>query len=145
MINYLKNLLHKLFYKGPIIVPINPEDILGAIDDKYICEINFKLTPSQEIDIEFVHSDVQTSSVEKIAELAENYANLIVLINAGFLKKQLIDTIKYHKKQNMNNDKNTLLLDNVLFFNNLLQEELKTIKKEHGPLVKPSSVFKSLN
>lgn len=143
MINYLINFIKKLFTKKNIIIV--PEDILDSLDDNYICEINFKLTTSQEIDIEFVHSDVQTSSVEEIASLAENYANLIVLINAGLLKKQLIDTIKHHKKQNMNNDKNTLLLDNVLFFNNLLQEELKTIKKEHGPLVRPSSVFKSLN
>jgi hypothetical protein len=42
----------------------------------------------------------------------------------------------------MNNDKTTLFLDNILFFNGLLQEELKSIKKENGPLIKPSSVFK---
>lgn len=111
--------------------------------NNYIGSINFRLTPNAEIDIEFNHQDITNSSVEEISSLAESYANLIVLINNGLLKKQLLDVIKIYKKENMNNDKNTLLLDNVLFFNQLLQEELKTIKKETGPLIKPSLVFKN--
>jgi hypothetical protein len=143
---YIKNFILAFFQKKrEIIIPDDVNSILSKLHDQYICRVNFFLTINEDIDIEFVHCDVQNSSVEEISNLAEKFANLIVLINAGLLKKQLIETIKHHKKQNMNNDKNTLLLDNVLFFNNLLQEELKAIKKEIGPLVRPSSVFKSLN
>jgi hypothetical protein len=146
MIKYFQNLLGFLFKKkSPIIIAQNPSSILDEIENKYICEITFQLTPNEEIDIGFFYTDVQDSSVEEISSLAEKFANLVVLVNAGLLKKQLIETIKHHKKLNMNNDKTTLLLDNVLFFNNLLQDELKAIKKEIGPLIKPSSVFKSLN
>jgi hypothetical protein len=143
MINYIKHILQNLFYKKSIIVPVNSQEILESINNKYIGEIHFQLTPNDEVDISFIHKDIQNFSVEEISDLAEKLANLVVLINAGLLKKQLIETIKHYKKQNMNNDKNTLLLDNVLFFNNLLQEELKNVKKEIGPLVKPSYVFKS--
>jgi hypothetical protein len=145
MIKYIKYILHKLFYNSPIIIPENNKDILNIINNQYTCEVSFKLTENNEIDIGLVHADIQNSSTEEISVLAEKFANLIVLINTGLLKKQLIETIKYHKKQNMNNDKNTLLLDNVLFFNHLLQDELKAMKKEMGPLIKPSSVFKSLS
>jgi len=111
--------------------------------DVYVAEVQFKLTQDSHIDIIFTHKPIQNDSVESISVVAENIANLIVLINNGLLKKELIKVIKDLKKINMNNDKNTLLLDNILFFNNLLQEELKIIKKEIGPLVKPSNVFRS--
>ena len=112
--------------------------------EQYVCEILFQLTKSNDIDISFKHNNVSDHSVEQISLLAENCANLVVLINNGLLKKELMGSIKQLKKANMNNDKTTLFLDNVLFFNGLLQEELKSIKKESGPLVRPSSVFKSM-
>lgn len=142
MIEYFKNILHYIFKsKKPSIIIPNDNDILET--EKYICEISFKLTENQEIDIEFLHTLVQDSSIEEIGSIAENCANLIVMINNGLLKKQLLGMIKQHKKNNMNNEKNTLLLDNILFFNSILQEELRLIRKENGPLVRPSSVFRS--
>lgn len=147
ILSYLKKLVNTLFCKKTKLIIDNVEDEFKRIDqaEKYICEINFKVTENQDIDIEFIHRDVQKSSVEEISTLGEVCANLIVLINNGLIKKQLVNTIKHHKKQNMDNDKNTLLLDNILFFNNLLQDELKAIKKENGPLIRPSSVFRSLD
>ncbi len=129
--------------KSSIIIPdISMIEQLEA--EQYVCEILFQLTKSNDIDISFKHNGVSDHSVEQISLLAENCANLVVLINNGLLKKELIGSIKQLKKANMNNDKTTLFLDNVLFFNGLLQEELKSIKKESGPLVRPSSVFKSM-
>lgn len=146
ILSYLKNLSNLLFSKKTKLITNNVEDEFKKINkEKYVCEINFKVTENQDIDIEFVHKDVQKSSVDDISVLGEICANLIVLINNGLVKKQLLNTIKHHKKQNMDNDKNTLLLDNILFFNNLLQDELKAIKKEIGPLIRPSSVFRSLD
>jgi hypothetical protein len=146
IIDYIKKLIRNLFYTKNTIVVDNLDIQLQQLQqENYICEINFKLTEKQDIDIEFVHARVQESSVEDISSLAEICANLIVLLNNGLLKKQLLNTIKSHKKHNMNNDKNTLFLDNVLFFNNLLQDELKHIKRENSPLIRPSSVFRSLN
>jgi dynactin complex subunit len=127
--------------KSSIIIP-DASLIEQLKTEQYVCEINFQLTESNDIDISFKHNNVSEYSVEQISLLAENCANLVVLINNGLLKKELIGSIKQLKKANMNNDKTTLFLDNILFFNGLLQEELKSIKKENGPLIKPSSVFK---
>lgn len=139
MISYIKKLLYKLLAQKK----------QGKIKDKnftdYICEVNFKLRPDQNIDIEFLYDNVQDGSIDEISILAETCANLIVLINNGLIKKDLLNTIKNSKKQNMNNEKNTLFLDNVLFFNNLLQEELKAIKKDNGPLIRPLMAFRSLD
>lgn len=146
MWSYLTNIFRKLFnQKTNIIIDDLQSQLEDLTKEKYVCEINFKVTDKQDIDIEFVHAGVQDSSVENISSLAEVCANLVVLINNGLLKKQLLNTIKHYKKQNMNNDKNTLLLDNILFFNTLLQDELKNIKKDNGPLIRPSAVFRSLN
>jgi len=129
--------------KTSIIIP-DSSMIEHLETEQYVCEIHFQLTKSNDMDISFKHNSVSDHSVEQISLLAENCANLVVLINNGLLKKELIGSIKQLKKANMNNDKTTLFLDNVLFFNGLLQEELKSIKKESGPLVRPSSVFKSM-
>jgi hypothetical protein len=137
IINFIKQLFDLDNKKkiAPIISKTN------AIEN--ICEINYKLLANQEIELSFIHKDIQESSTEKISNIAECCANLIIMINSGLLKKQLIDTIKHLKKNSMDNEKNTLLLDNILFFNNLLQEEIKNIKKDSGPLIRPSNVFKS--
>jgi vacuolar-type H+-ATPase subunit F/Vma7 len=141
---FLYTLLKKIFYKNKIIIP-RPEDIENITGtESYVCEISFKLTNENNIDIVFITKEVRDDIVEDISQLAENAANLIVLINNGLMKKELLRAIKDLKKINMNNDKKTLLLDNILFFHNLLQEEFKSSKKDSGPLIKPSSVFKSI-
>lgn len=143
---YIYNYILSLFdrSKTKIIIPSN-EDIQKIIDkDSYVCEIQFKLTADNDIDIIFLNKSVNDDSVGQISTLAENAANLIVLINNGLLKKELLKVIKEMKKINMNNDKVTLLMDNILFFHNLLQEELKSVKKESGPLIRPSNVFRSV-
>lgn len=144
--NILKKVYNWFFNKKTSSIIIPDSSIIDSlnIDESYVCEISFQLTKDNDIDISFKHTDVREYSVEEISTLAENCANMIVLLNNGFLKKDLIGTIKHVKKANMNNDKSTLLLDNVLFFHNLLQEELKSIRKESGPLIRPSSVFKSV-
>ena len=144
--NILKKVYNWFFNKKTSSIIIPDPSIIDSlnIDESYVCEISFQLTKDNDIDIGFKHTDVREYSVEEISTLAENCANMIVLMNNGFLKKDLIGTIKHVKKANMNNDKSTLLLDNVLFFHNLLQEELKSIRKESGPLIRPSSVFKSV-
>lgn len=139
MISYIKKLLYKLLAQK------KQETIKDKNFTDYICEVNFKLRPDQNIDIEFLYDNVQDRSVDEISILAETCANLIVLINNGLMKKDLLNTIKNYKKQNMNNEKNTLFLDNVLFFNSLLQEELKAIKKDNGPLIRPLMALRSLD
>lgn len=145
MIKYLKNYFLSFFRdkKQTIIIPTKEiiDNVLSEND--YICELNFKLTKNEEIDIEFLHSSVDNMSSDDILHIAEKYANLIVLVNNGLLKKQFLSTIKKYQKNNTNNSKITLLLENIFFFNNLLQQELKIMKKEYEPLVRPSSVFKT--
>lgn len=147
LISYLRNLVKALFCQKTKLIIDSVENEFKQINkaEKYICEIHFRVTEDQDIDIGFIHRDVQKSSIEDISVLGEICANLIVLINNGLMKKQILNTIKHLKKQNMNNDKNTLLLDNILFFNSILQDELKTIKKENSPLIRPSAVFRSLD
>ena len=112
--------------------------------EQYLCEINFKLLYNSQIDIEIIPPDIKDSSIEDISFIAENCANLLVLINNGLLRKDLVNSIKKKKKKHMHHPKITLLYDNILFFHNLLEEELKSIKKESGPIIRPSEVFKSI-
>lgn len=113
--------------------------------EKYLCEINFKLLYSNQIDIEIINADISKSSIDDISTIAENCANLMVLLNHGLLKKELINTIKHKKKKNMDNEKITLLCDNILFFHNILQEELKSLRKESGPIIRPLDAFRSID
>lgn len=140
-IQKLKNYLNKRVDTKIIIPDSNSTYQLGS---EHICELTFKLTKNDEIDIEFIHSDISEMSVDEISAIAEKYANLIVLVNNGLLKKEFLATIKNYKKKHINSSQVTLLLDNILFFNNLLQQELKIIRKEYEPVIRPSSVFKSL-
>jgi hypothetical protein len=142
--SYIKQKLKSLFYSSstPIITP-SITDIKSIIKNNYICELSFKLTKNEEVDIEFTHIDINDLTPEKILSIAEKCANLIVLVNNGLLKKQFLSTIKKYQKNNTNNSQTTLFIDNILFFNNLLQQELKIIKKENEPIIRPSNVFKS--
>jgi short-subunit dehydrogenase involved in D-alanine esterification of teichoic acids len=144
MIWFIKKLKNYFDIKteSKIIIPDN--NTIDELDSEHICELKFKLTKNDEIDIEFMHSDISDMSSDEISAIAEKYANLIVLVNNGLLKKEFLATIKNYKKKHINNSQMTLLLDNILFFNNLLQQELRIIRKEYEPMIRPSSVFKSL-
>lgn len=134
---WLKNIIDILFSKYR-------SDNQIAEKSKYLCEINFKLLHTNQVDIEILPTDIAHSSMEDISFIAENCANLLVLINNGLLRKEILNSIKNKKKTNMNNAQITLLYDNMLFFHNLLEEELQMIKKESGPIIRPSAVFKSI-
>jgi hypothetical protein len=144
----IKKLLAKYFsflWRSPDkkILSVPKDYDLSILDNNYICQLNFKLLPNEEIDIEFLHLDTESMGVEDILVISEKYARLIVMINNGLLKKQFLNTLKSYQKEQADNDKNVLLFDNIMFFNNLLQKELKLIQKENEPLVRPSSVFRS--
>lgn len=147
MIRYILNFFSKIYEtlvpkRSPIIIDSNLDT---KIFSDYFCELNFRLSKtSDEIDIEFLYPDSSSMSVEDISKTAESCANLIVCINSGLLKKQITKLLIDHKKHHMNNDKTTLLLDNILFFQKILNEELANIKKTNGPLIKPSTVFRSI-
>lgn len=126
-----------------VVVPSKEDLEKLSVQENYICELSFKLTENEEIDIEFLHSGVDDMSPEEILLISEKYARLIVLVNNGLLKKQFLNTLKSYQKKQINNDKNILLFDNIIFFNTLLQKELKYFQKENEPLVRPSSVFRS--
>lgn len=112
-------------------------------EDKYICEVSFRLTNINDVELEVKHLNIDNSSTEQISELAEKCSNLIVLINSGLFKKKIIHTIKNYQLLNKDNEKNTLFLENILFFYKILEEETKQLKDHNKPLIRPLSVFRS--
>lgn len=97
---------------------------------------------STKIDISCQLPDISTFSVEEIVILAENYANLLVRVNNGLLKKEIVKMIEdtYDNSQ----IEHKLLADNILVFCDLLQVEYdkQKLNMNNNPIIKPMAVFK---
>lgn len=108
-----------------------------------IISLTFELIEdSTKIDISCQLPDISTFTVEEIVILAENYANLLVRVNNGLLKKEIVKMIEdtYDDSQ----IEHKLLADNILVFCDLLQVEYdkQKLNMNNNPIIKPMAVFK---
>jgi hypothetical protein len=114
--------------------------------ESYIGYISFKLKDNDDIDILYATPDIQNVPTESIADLSEKYAKFLCDINDGILINEIIETLTKNKKDS-DSEKNTLLIDNILFFWALTHiENEKAIKKQEKsgqPMIKPLDVFKT--
>lgn len=111
-----------------------PSDVIGAI--------TFKLYNDQTIDISCHIPETDNLSLDKLASMAENYAELLMYINDGLLSNKIIDFIKDTiAKSQFEQDK--LFFENVLVFWAIHHvEHIKSKKnKSNQPLIMPSRVF----
>lgn len=126
-----KKLLNLLFNRSPVIENIKDNDHIGGI--------NFNMTKDFDIDIACSIPDLEYSNSDDIIKLSEKYAELILLLNCGIFKKQILKILKDY---NTDNIKSKLFIDNIIYFYPILNDELNKAIKSNKPLIKPSSVFK---
>lgn len=90
--------------------------------------------------------DFDSSNVDQIAVEAERFAEMLLCINDGFLKKEIINILK-DQYENETNPNQKLLIENVLNFWSILYTHYKTEKKKSlkqlskMPLIRPMAVF----
>jgi len=113
-------------------------------EPKYLGGVFLKITEDLEIDIGCVLPDVQGLSTDEISNISEKYAELLIMINSGIFRNQMFDMIKNKTKTIEDDDiKEQLFIDNLLFFDKILTQELNKATKNNKPLIRPVSVFKN--
>lgn len=105
--------------------------------------IVFRLSSDLQMEIGCVFPDIKNLSIDEIADLAEKYAELLIMINSGMFKNQIFDMIKSQVKLSDNDSKEQLFVENVLSFDKIITHELNRAAKYNKPLIRPVSVFKN--
>lgn len=110
---------------------------------KYVASVNFRLIDYQNLDIICELPDITKLSPEDVVLLAENYADLLVKINNGYLKQDIVNILK-NNPENQDTE-SQLLADNILIFYDILQNEYdkQVFVTGNKPIISPSAVFKS--
>jgi|TARA_B100001094_G_C18189208_1_gene806001 hypothetical protein len=104
--------------------------------------ISFYLTDSSDIDIICNISDINFENLDEITIFAEKYAELLVLLNNGLLKYQILEIIsEYSKDQTDDKLNNKLFADNILSFYRVIENKVQHAKKTKKPLIRPIEVF----
>jgi hypothetical protein len=140
LFSFLSSIIYKNNYKQEIILGKDNRDI---IEQDHIGSITFLLTKDYDIDVKYMLPNIDNISLERLLELSEKYASLLLVVNDGQMEERILEILKDSIKLD---DSYSLYIENVLTFYPLLEEEFKklVIKKsqEYGPLIRPSSVFK---
>lgn len=104
--------------------------------------ISFYLTDSSDIDIVCNIGDINFENLDEITIFAEKYAELLVLLNNGLLKYQILEIIsEYSKDQTDDKLNNKLFADNILSFYRVIDKKIQHAKRTKKPLIRPIEVF----
>jgi len=138
------NLIYQIYQK--LFSVFNDKKVIdqNTEEPKYLGGMFFKITEDLEIDIGCVLPDVQGLSTDEISNISEKYAELLIMINGGIFRNQMLDMIK--NKTNLieeDNIKEQLFINNLLSFDKILTHELNKVTKNNKPLIRPVSVFKN--
>lgn len=91
----------------------------------------------------FFDLEDKIDDVDSITKLSEKYAELLVLLNNGLLKYQILESLSKNNKENNINQK--VFTDSVIAFYRILEDRVLTKLTERGrkklPLVRPTAVF----
>lgn len=132
MLSLIKNTIQKFFYKKSISKIVSHEQTMS---------IKFILHQNDEIDIEYDIPSNKSMKLEDITGISERYAELLLGINYGLLKNQIIDNLKTHNTDSDDNQK-ILIIDNIIAFYDILKKEmLKKSAIYNQPVITPSMVF----
>lgn len=124
----LKKLYH--YFKKFFIKPSRKDDY----------SITISLKPDYNIDIKFAYPDLNICDDYSIPNIAERYAQLLLYINSVALKYKLQDYIEEKSKEG-DNLKQKLFFDNIVFFHDVMLQEIRAKKHKNDPLIRPSAVF----
>jgi hypothetical protein len=114
----------------------------------YAATLSFGILESDKdtVDIKCLLPDVDTKSIEEIVDIAEKYAQLLVLINTEEFNKNISDILDNHKKNHKENYKHIMLIDNIIsfwdIFYNMQTKKYYQKYKSNQPVIKPSEAFK---
>jgi hypothetical protein len=144
MFNYIRNIWKRLFKKP---VQITKDNETNAIDLS-AGFLSFTLNKDDGILIHCLlpKVDVDDSNIDDIAIEAERFAEMLLCINDGLLKKEIINILK-NQYENETNPHQKLLIENVLNFWSILYTHHKAEKKQSlkqlskMPLIRPMAVF----
>lgn len=107
-------------------------------DKKFLCSLNFELGFDGLINITCYWPELENLNEPAIKLIAEQYAQMIYLIDNGLAKKDIIDTLyDVHKA---NNAYDIFFVQEVL--DKWVEYYDKVQSKSLKPLIKPSNVFK---
>lgn len=104
---------------------------------KHLCSINFEINYDESINIYCNWPVFNSRNSQHIDTIAKQYGTMLFMLNNGFIKEDIIDTlIKYDDTTNEYDAK---------FVNVSLEKWLDLFNKNtyNTPLIKPSSVFKN--
>lgn len=135
MLKNIFNYLYSLVYRQKKEEKSESSDALGYI--------TFKLNKDQTINISCYIPETNNVSSSKMAEMAEQYAQLLVCINEGLLSSEIAELIKNSIKDS-DFDQDKLFFENVLTFWAIHHVEFlkKNKTKSNQPLIMPSAVFR---
>lgn len=123
--------------------PKNPVVKREKNETEYIASIEFSLTDNEELDIVYKLPDTKMLTLDDITSLSEQYANLLVGINGGNFKADMISILEKTKKDT-EDPQQQLLADNILSFWSILHviNEQNKHHSSNKPVISPSSVFR---
>lgn len=112
-------------------------------NEEYLCGITFNLRKDYDVDIAGILPIIEELDSDKISDIAEKYAQLLLSINKGLFAKKIIEIIE--NKSKITTDYNEqLFIQNVIVYYGLLKEELNAYyQNTNVPVIRPSFVFKS--
>lgn len=109
-----------------------------SLDIDILCYIPDLLVQQLEND----DDNISNQDIEKIQKLANDFAQLLFLINKGLFKTQIFEYLE-DKKKNANNPKTTLFIDNIISYYDIVKKEYNRIKiHDNEPVVRPFIAFK---
>jgi hypothetical protein len=141
--------IRQLFEKFLILFKLKKENknTLTVKDGtKIIGSIGFDILDSDEIDILYsIPSDLSDKTPEEIANMAEQFASLLLSLTSGNLNETIFKSLRHQMTQTSDSN-HILFIDNILIFWSVLyKDKLKKRQKKYDqyqPVVRPSEVFR---
>jgi len=149
MYKYINWLLNK-FYTSPKTKTDNNDDSKKIVSEINNGLITFGLDDKDSVLIHCLLPKVDTldGNIDKITHEAERFSEMLLCLNEGLLKKEIINVLKKQYEIEENTDQK-LLIENILQFWSMLYSHYKRGKKKAAkeanktPLVRPMFVFSS--
>lgn len=113
---------------------------LDDCDSEDKIALMIELLPDLDLHIKLSRPDVSQYNNHEIINLAERCATFLLYFSSKTIKNKILLYLEQEYKNTYNvNEK--LLIDNILGFYEILQNELDKAYSNSGPLIRPSSVF----
>lgn len=107
-------------------------------DKKFLCSLNFELGFDSKMNITCYWPDLNELNENTIKLIADQYAQMIFIVDNGLSKKDIIDTL--YDVHTTNNPYDIFFVQEVL--DKWVEYYDKAQSKSSKPLIRPTNVFK---